>query len=226
MKVLFVYTTDLKVTLLKVIFNINFSGPYFRRIWKILFLFHFQFHHFFNVFFLILFLAKSLFDLKGKSDGFHFLFLDSSPFLSLESFTEMLDLTARPVERYTVFDTSDNRSVILWKADLSCHISVVYPRLSKLASSSAEIWCAEFSSELLFLKKNDLCCLLWYLHPVRFIHFSMQVGILIIATTTTAIQVWNRSLGWKSLLVLLYIPPSSSRMPQAMAEMSQEFCLF
>ena len=157
MKVLFVYTTDLKVTLLKVIFNINFSGPYFRRIWKILFLFHFQFHHimllvvkikssfqyvgadFFKVFFLILFLAKSLFDLKGKSDGFHFLFLDSSPFFSLESFTEMLDLTARPVKRYTVFDTSDNRSVILWKADVSCQVSVVYPSLSKWASSSAEI---------------------------------------------------------------------------------------
>ena len=40
MKVLFVYTTDLRVTLQKIIFNINFSGPYFWRIWKILFLFH------------------------------------------------------------------------------------------------------------------------------------------------------------------------------------------
>ena len=55
-----------------------------------------------------------------------------------------------------------------------------------------------------------LCRLLRHLHTVRFIHFSVQVMILTIATTTPAIKVWNRS---KSLLVLLYSPPSSSPMP-------------
>ena len=40
-------------------------------------------------------------------------------------------------------------------------------------------------------------------------HFSMQ-SILIIATTTTSNKVWKRSLGWRSLLVLFYIPTSSS----------------
>lgn len=61
------------------------------------------------MFFLLLFLAKSLFDRKGKSDGFHFLFLDLSPFFSPESLTEMLDLTARP----------DILFLMLWITDLS-----------------------------------------------------------------------------------------------------------
>lgn len=138
----------------------------------------------------------------------------------------MLDLTARPVKRYTV--------LILLITDLSS-----FGRLTSLAKSLWFIpdylnWLPhllKFDVQNLVLssffwkkqKTKKLCRLLWYLHTVRFIHFSMQVMILIIATTTTAIKVWNRS---KSLLVLLYSPPSSSPMPQATAEMSQEFCLF
>ena len=55
------------------------------------------------VFFPLLFFVKSLFDLMGRFYGFLFHFLDARPFFSPESLTEMLDLTARPQNRYSVF---------------------------------------------------------------------------------------------------------------------------
>lgn len=113
----FVYTTYLRVTFQKIISNLNFSCFLFLKSLGHIVFCIFQFYHvtslalrlnsffsklvpiFFQVF-LLLFLAQSLFDQKCRPDGFHFLLFNSSPFLSPESLIEMLNLTARPVNRY------------------------------------------------------------------------------------------------------------------------------
>lgn len=101
------YATDVRVTFQKIIFNLSFGSSLFlKSLGNILIIyfptlrrFDLLFSKLVPIFFQSLFLAKSLSDLKGKSDGFHFPFSHSSPFFSPESLTEMLDLTSRPVDR-------------------------------------------------------------------------------------------------------------------------------
>lgn len=85
----FVYATSLRIAFQKMVSLFEVAGKRY--------LFIFQSHHkpllvSWGQFSPLLFLAQSLSDLKHRSESFHFLFLDSSPFSSPESLTEMLGL--------------------------------------------------------------------------------------------------------------------------------------